>query len=206
MAPPALAHRPLRFVLRTLLAVTVLAAVFVPASAAQAHDVLEGTSPAYGSTVATVPAAIGLTFSHTPMAIGAVILVNDATGTNWAAGPVAIVDNQASQRLNPGAPAGTYTVKWRVVSSDSHPIQGTFTFTALSPSKASGQASNAPLPSPEANAPLATTQVAPIPWVFIGAGVGLLTLVVVVGIGTKRMQGRSDNVERTDESQEPKNR
>lgn len=106
------------------------AALLLGAPAAQAHDVLEASSPANGATVQTVPAEVVLTFDHTPIGVGTEILVKDPTGTNQAEGPAKIVDNNVTQPLKPGAPAGTYTVVWRVVSSDSHPIEGTFTFTA----------------------------------------------------------------------------
>ena len=59
--------------------------------------------------------------------------MEDTTGTDQADGPVQIIDNQVSQAVKPGAPQGKYTVVWRVVSSDGHPIEGTFGFTAGGP-------------------------------------------------------------------------
>jgi hypothetical protein len=44
---------------------------------------------------------------------------------------VRAVDNTVTQSLEPGAPAGTYTVLWRVTSVDGHPVSGRFTFTAI---------------------------------------------------------------------------
>jgi methionine-rich copper-binding protein CopC len=118
----------------------------VPAAAAQAHDVIETTDPTNGSTVRTVPSKIGLTFNHTPIAIGSVVRVEDATGTDQTDGPVTIVDNQVTQAVKSEAPDGKYTVIWRVVSSDGHPIEGTFTFTAGSASTP-GTATSAPAPA-----------------------------------------------------------
>jgi methionine-rich copper-binding protein CopC len=123
-------HGPGSRLARCLLTLATAAFLMVPAAAAQAHDVLEATDPANGSAVRTVPATVGLTFDHTPIAIGSVVRVEDATGTDQADGPVAIVDNHVTQAVKSGAPEGTYTVVWRVVSSDGHPIEGTFTFTA----------------------------------------------------------------------------
>jgi methionine-rich copper-binding protein CopC len=120
----------------------------VPAAAAQAHDVLETTDPASGSTVRTVPAKIGLTFDHTPIAIGSVVRVEDTTGTDQADGPVVIVDNHVTQAVKADAPEGKYTVIWRVVSSDGHPIEGTFTFTADAANSTAGTATPAPAPAP----------------------------------------------------------
>ena len=98
---------------------------WVPLAPASAHDAAESSSPAQGATVATPPEQVSVTFNKNPLALGSQILVNDAAGTNWADGAVEIVDNVASQKLKAGAPAGAYTVVWRVVSSDSHPIEGT---------------------------------------------------------------------------------
>jgi len=117
-------------IVRCLLTLATAAFLMVPAAAAQAHDALETTDPANGSVVGTVPAKIGLVFNHTPIAIGSVVRVEDATGTDQADGPVVIVDNHVSQAVKTGAAEGKYTVVWRVVSSDGHPIEGTFTFTA----------------------------------------------------------------------------
>lgn len=116
-----------------LLAVLIVAAAALGlAGPAAAHDAAESTSPAQGATLAAPPDEVSVTFSNKPLGIGASFSVKDASGTEWADGPVQIVDNVATQKLRGGAPAGAYTVAWRVVSSDSHPIEGTFAFTAAS--------------------------------------------------------------------------
>ncbi|MEW1809054.1 copper resistance protein CopC [Pseudarthrobacter sp. NPDC080039] len=115
---------------RLLIFLTTAAFAIASSVAAHAHDVLVSSDPANGSTVSTVPAKVGLTFDHTPIAINSIVRVQDATGADQADGPVSIVDNHVSQPVKPDAPNGTYTVVWRVVSSDGHPIEGTFNFTA----------------------------------------------------------------------------
>ncbi|WP_324643975.1 copper resistance CopC family protein [Pseudarthrobacter sp. LT1] len=102
------------------------------AGPASAHDAAESTSPAQGAALAAPPAEVSVTFSNKPLGIGSSFSIKDAGGTEWADGSVQIVDNVATQKLRPGGPAGMYTVAWRVVSSDSHPIEGTFTFSAAS--------------------------------------------------------------------------
>ena len=64
------------------------ATVLAPASPAAAHDIIEATEPAGGSTVASVPLTVRLTFMHTPIALGSRILIQDETGTNQSDGPV----------------------------------------------------------------------------------------------------------------------
>jgi len=134
--------RPVRRqLLSVMLGLFTLAAVTLGLAApASAHDAAESTSPAQGASLAAPPGEVSVTFSNPPLGIGSSFSVKDASGTEWADGSVRIVDNVATQKLRPGGPAGAYTVAWRVVSSDSHPIEGTFTFTAASGSAPAGSA------------------------------------------------------------------
>ncbi|RAN71975.1 hypothetical protein B5P43_32895 [Bacillus sp. SRB_336] len=194
MAPHA-PHNHHRHPLATaLLSALTLAMLMLPAAAAQAHDVMEGTSPANGSTVASVPASIGMTFDHTPIAIGSEILVNDAHGSNWASGAVNIVDNHVIQALKPSAPAGKYTVEWRIVSSDSHPIEGTFTFTALRPA---GNPTPAAGPGTPASAQSTAVAAAAaggggIPWGVVGLGAGVLLVAIALLWAARRLIARTE--------------
>lgn len=171
--------------LRAGAALVLAAALVVPAAAAQAHDVLEATNPADGATVASVPAAVVLTYDHTPIAIGTEIQVKDANGTNQADGAATVVDSNVTQAIKSGAPAGKYTVVWRVVSSDSHPIEGTFTFTATAKGSgtggtAAGTAGGAETTS--AAAPAGPTEVVgtDVPlWLIVG---GILVLLVIAAL------------------------
>ena len=164
---------------------------WVAAAPASAHDAAESTSPADGATVATPPEKVSITFNKNPLALGSQMMVNDAAGTDWADGEVEIVDNVASQKLKPGAPAGKYTVVWRVVSSDSHPIEGTFTFTATAGAAGSTAAAAVPTvgtaqpgTTPAPDQPADSSE--PFPWslvVFVGTAIGI---VVVLGLMAKR--------------------
>ncbi|MDQ0118051.1 methionine-rich copper-binding protein CopC [Pseudarthrobacter defluvii] len=155
---------------RLLLPLATAAILLVFSAPAQAHDALESSNPANGSTVSAMPAKVELTFDHTPIAINSIVRVEDAAGTDQADGPVQIVDNQVSQPVKPGAPQGKYTVVWRVVSSDGHPIEGTFTFTAGGPN-------SAPPPTQAAN-PAAASSGVPGPVVVAGT----VGAVVVIGL------------------------
>ncbi|WP_427134469.1 copper resistance CopC family protein [Pseudarthrobacter sp. S9] len=189
--------RLIRQLLSALLGVVVLAAVLLGGvGPASAHDAAESTSPASGATLAAAPEKVSVTFSRNPLALGSQILVTDAGGTNWADGAVEIVDNVASQKLRSGAPAGLYTVAWRVASSDGHPIEGTFTFTVTAGAGAGagvagstaaavptlGTAQPGTTAAPE-KAPNASE---PFPWslvIFVGTAVGIL---VALGLMTQR--------------------
>lgn len=119
------------------------AAVLGLAGPAAAHDAAESNTPAQGASVAVPPEQVSVTFNNNPLGIGSSFSVKDASGAEWADGPVEIVDNVASQKLKAGGPAGQYTVAWRVVSSDSHPIEGTFTFTASAAGEGAAPAASA---------------------------------------------------------------
>lgn len=151
----------------------VLLALLVPIGAASAHDSLVSTHPAEGSTVQEMPAKIDLTYDNIPIAMGSEIRIVDADGNNWAQGAPKVTNRVVSQRVQPGTPAGTYAVQWRVVSSDGHPIQGTFTFTTET-----GAQPGAATPSAADAAPAQHADSAPglPPWV-IPVGVAVLILI-----------------------------
>lgn len=146
------------------------------ATAAQAHNVLVGTSPADVSTVKVVPAAVMLTFNEPALAVGAEIIVTGPGGPVQSGAPVP-VNNTVSEHLQPGSPAGQYKVVWRVTSADGHPVSGTFSFTATAAS--AGQRPTAtPTTSSATSTPASGSGQSPILWVVAG-GVVVLLLVVV---------------------------
>lgn len=201
--------------IRPLLAAVVAAFAFASAllfsaAPASAHDVAESTAPANGATVAEVPASVSITFNNRPLAIGSGVTVT-AGGENWADGPVEIIDSQAVQKLRPGAPAGEYTVVWRVVSSDSHPIEGTFKFTATAGSTTaasgtaaaspSGSATSAAVPS-VGSAPPGTGSSAPaadasqpFPWSIVVIAAVAVALVIFLAVTARRKLAASDDPE-----------
>ncbi|MFF2032518.1 copper resistance protein CopC [Arthrobacter sp. NPDC058192] len=167
--------------------VAALATALAPAAPAMAHDALEGTEPANGSTVASVPPTIRLTFMHTPIAMGSLILIKDEAGTNQSEGPLAVVDNHVTQAVKAGAPAGRYMVVWRVVSADSHPIEGTFSFTAGAGGPKERPAT-ALVPASSAPAPKSGATVAP-PWGLAVGGAVLAAGLAGTAVHVRRRLG-----------------
>lgn len=102
----------------------------VGAQPASAHDALVSTDPANGSTVATAPDQVTLTFTEKVLALGTEVKVTAPDGSAAASGPVQVSGTAVVQPLAAARPAGTYTVDWRVTSADGHPVSGAFTFTA----------------------------------------------------------------------------
>ena len=140
-----------------------LAAVLLGAPAAQAHNVLQSTDPAAGSTVPYIPETVSLTFNEPVLFVGTTIMVHTADDVMVNIGPPILVDNTVSQAVTGELPAGEYTVIYRVTSADGHPIEDQFTFTAAE-SVTYGETTPAPSPTPTTSAEvLASESAAPSP-------------------------------------------
>ncbi|KUL63080.1 hypothetical protein ADL28_11705 [Streptomyces violaceusniger] len=121
----------------TLLA-ALLCALSVGASSASAHAALTSTDPADGSVVKTAPREVTLNFSEGVLLSGDSVRVLDPKGKRVDTGKTAHVGGKSSTAaagLHSGLPDGTYTVAWKAVSEDSHPVSGAFTFSIGAPSK-----------------------------------------------------------------------
>lgn len=96
---------------------------------ASAHDQLISSSPAPDERLAAAPAEVRLEFTAAVLDVGALVLVVDDAGTDWVAGPPVIDGTVVTVPLLPDLPEAGYQVRWRVVSSDGHPISGFIPFT-----------------------------------------------------------------------------
>ncbi|KTS13843.1 MULTISPECIES: copper resistance CopC family protein [Microbacterium] len=157
-------------------AVVVVLTSVVPASA---HDQLLSSSPASGERLPSAPEEITLTFSADVLDVGADIIVADAEGTDWAVGDPAIASATVAVGLTEGMPAAGYEVRWRVVSSDGHPISGVIPFTV-------GDAAPLERAPASASAPAVAAPVADDPGIprivvvaALGAGIALAALLLV---------------------------
>ncbi|MFJ2341970.1 copper resistance CopC/CopD family protein [Streptomyces antimycoticus] len=129
--------RRLMAICGTLLA-ALLCALSVGASSASAHAALTSTDPADGSVVKTAPREVTLNFSEGVLLSGDSVRVLDPKGKRVDTGKTAHVGGKSSTAaagLHSGLPDGTYTVAWKAVSEDSHPVSGAFTFSIGAPSK-----------------------------------------------------------------------
>ncbi|MFS0852944.1 copper resistance protein CopC [Microbacterium sp. 179-I 3D4 NHS] len=120
-----------RFAVGMAVAVVAVLATAVPASA---HDSLVHSTPAADERLASAPESVVLTYSGELLVLGestqgAVVLVIDADGRDWATGEVAVTGNTVTAALEPGMPDAGYQVRWQVVSEDGHPISGVVPFT-----------------------------------------------------------------------------
>jgi copper transport protein len=111
-----------------------LLAILGVAAPAQAHAAVVRTDPPTGAIVPTPPAAVTVTFSESVRLVpGKIKIVGpDQQRADLAKptvrGPLLAIP------LRGGSPNGTYLVTYRVISADSHPVGGSFTFSIGAPS------------------------------------------------------------------------
>jgi copper transport protein len=100
---------------------------------ASAHAVLLDETPANGQLLTSTPPEVSMRFSESvDLGLANIRLIdargNDVTGLpapTHPAGSRAMV----SLAIPTALANGTYTVAWRVISADTHPVQGAFTFS-----------------------------------------------------------------------------
>jgi copper resistance protein C len=99
--------------------------------AALAHAQLVRAEPAVGATVEAAPNEIMLRFNEKLEATFSSVVVRDASGTQVDKGNSHVDKaDRAVMRISvPTLTPGLYTVEWRVMSADTHKVNGKFTFT-----------------------------------------------------------------------------
>ena len=107
-----------------------LAGVLLAPASVRAHAFLDHSDPAVGSTVPASPEIIHLWFTQQLEPAFSSVTVTDKSGASMNDGSATIDPGNASEldlKLK-HLPPGTYTVKWHVLSVDTHTTQGDFTF------------------------------------------------------------------------------
>ena len=162
------------------------------APSAYAHDSLISTNPKSGSSLSQAPSSIEMTYSANIMKVGNQVAItapngNQTTATPTTNGTKVSVPFKASGN-------GSYTVTWRVTSSDGHPISGNFSFK-LTEQQTSSTAKKSEDIKPVATAsttkgPSTPTTDAPgdnKPWLIGG---GVVALLALLGAGWYVAKGR----------------
>lgn len=174
------------FVAGLTVAVVAMLATAAPASA---HDKLISSDPASDQELAEAPTTVSLTFSADVLDMGAAVVVSDEGGTDWVSAAPTIDGPTVTATLDEDMPDAGYEIRWRVVSSDGHPITGVVPFVVGDGTPVSGGAATAgadpgPQTSTQSSTQTQTAQDDEGPWraVLVGAGgaavaVALLALV-----------------------------
>ncbi|WAX79003.1 copper resistance CopC/CopD family protein [Streptomyces sp. KMM 9044] len=122
------------------------------AGPANAHAALRGADPEDGSVVRSAPRHVTLTFTESVALLDDSFRIYSPDNHRVPLGEPEHADGRsdtARAGLPDGLDDGTYTVAWRVVSADSHPVSGAFTFSIGEPSPTA-----AAVPAPPAEHPI----------------------------------------------------
>ncbi len=127
---------PLRPGVARALAGAALALAFVVTTAgpAAAHAVLLRTDPSPQTTVKAPPTEVKLEFSEAVEVAFGAVRVFDVDGKRVDKGKIETANGRRDVVVPATLPGGTYTVTWRVVSADGHPVHGGFQFYVGAPS------------------------------------------------------------------------
>ena len=153
-----MSHRPAVSIRRAAIPCLLLALaaglLIGPAGPASAHNELVSTEPTADAVLDAPPSSLVLEFSEAVLEISPTVVLTGPTGDVGLDAPV--VDETLVSVPIPAALApGGYSVIWRVVSADGHPVQGAFTFTVTAPAATAGA-----IPTPT-DAPTAATTSTP---------------------------------------------
>lgn len=198
MTHPPQRHAPVvsRSVLGGLL--VALCALFVSApSAAFAHDELIGSTPASDEILETGPTEIDLRFSADPLeGAGATeVIVVSPSGSEVQQGDPVLDRNGVVQGLSGADERGTYTVLWRIVSSDGHPISGELLFSVGETSEPAALPTAGDAASGETEGSNSAAGGADLTAVWIIIGIVLVGLGgALVAVLMVRARGRNDGV------------
>lgn len=118
--------------------VAAMTAAFGGATAASAHDSLVSSSPAEDDTVSSL-SEVRLDFSANLLGAdgGNIVIVVGPDGRHYESDCAALAGPTLTLPVALGAP-GDYSVEWRAVSSDGHPVSGVIPFAYTGQSVSTG--------------------------------------------------------------------
>ena len=116
--------------MRTALCLAVAVQLVMLTGSASAHAMLERAEPAAGSTVATPPRQLVLTFTESVEPLFTTVQVRDPSGADVATGKPRTESGNGRKLILqlPVLGRGKYTVTWHALSVDTHKTEGSFQF------------------------------------------------------------------------------
>ncbi|MCX6459135.1 MAG: copper resistance protein CopC [Actinobacteria bacterium] len=176
--------------------------LFLVASPASAHTELTSSTPANGAVVNGPPSTISLTFNEPPLAEGLAVQVAALDGPQVEVGKPTLKGSTVTVTWPATANSGEYSISYRVVADDGHPVTGQIAFSITAASSSPSVVTPSPTAaSPSTSAPAAptpTTSPAPSPaptptqsgslvgWVIGGIVVAALAVLVVYALLRRR--------------------
>lgn len=180
-----------------------LALIVAPAQQAFSHDYLMGSNPEEGATLDTHPGQVVLSFNNSIQTLGAQLVILDEQGTVLSSGEPTVDGKNVTYDVPADLGNGAFTINWRVVSSDSHPIEGSITYSVTGepePEVTAPQSEETPDPETASDAETsseptgeATTDPSNeeppgLPWtgIIIGGAIGLTVGIVLMVLGKRK--------------------
>lgn len=116
----------------------VMFGVHAGSGVAFAHSELVSSNPLVDGALAQSPTSIELTFNQQVSESFPTIAVRDGADTQIDVSAPSVSGATVTSRISGDLASGGYTVGYRVVSADGHPITGQFPFTITGPERSQG--------------------------------------------------------------------
>jgi methionine-rich copper-binding protein CopC len=113
--------------LLVLILLTLAAGVGLAGPAA-AHNVLTSSDPTDGSTLQAAPTTVRLTFDQPVQDFEPVVTVIGPDGNRYESGTPVVDSTVVTAGVNALPVAGAYSIAYRIVSADGHPVEGEIKF------------------------------------------------------------------------------
>ncbi|MEU9512353.1 copper resistance protein CopC [Micromonospora sp. NPDC048169] len=186
-----------------LLAATLTALLLVPATPAAAHNSLQEATPARDARLTSAPTQVTLRFMQRLNPAFTTITLSDAGRRAVPTGAPAVDGVTGTVTIDEPLVNGTYTVAYRVVSRDGHPVQGSYRFTVADPaapepsapasaaaSASTGADTSAGAGEPDASGTRSGDDGPPVALLAGGAVAGLLVVTGIVLLVVRRARAR----------------
>ncbi|MEU6143463.1 copper resistance protein CopC [Streptomyces sp. NPDC047081] len=134
-----------------LLGAVLVLLVLGGAGPASAHAALKSSDPSDSAVLKSAPRSVTLTFTESVGLLDDSFRVLDPENRRVSTGEARHASGRsdtAQVTLPAKLAEGTYVVAWRVVSADSHPVSGAFTFSVGKPSATVASVSTGPVENP----------------------------------------------------------
>ncbi len=149
-----------------------------PATQAHAHADLILSTPDDGAELATVPTEVELTFSEDLLPETVVVSVEDSAGMVIRVLEYEVDGSDVLVTWPPGLSGTEYTVNYRVVSQDGHPVSGSLDFTVAGAPVATEASA-----SPASVDPAAATAVGAVESASTGSAAPMAAIAAGLGVG-----------------------
>ena len=107
--------------------IALLVSLVLGSGPAAAHAALVSSDPSDGARLDTAPTNVNLEFSEN-VASPAYLVITGPDGSRVRTGRTEVLDRTVTVTVAPVDMKGTYSMSYRVVSADGHPVEGTTKF------------------------------------------------------------------------------